>query len=209
MSHHLPTTRFIFVRHAQTQWNNEHRYAGDSEVPLAEQSAEQIETLTRYLKDEEIDVIYSSPLSRCINTITPTATAHGLRIIIRNELKERHLGDWEGKLASEIHLTHTGYHFPTSAYNGDFRVPNAEPLEDVQHRLRNLLHELHESHPGQTVALATHAGLIWALDAHIVQNTPKKLIWATNCSITTVISEDRHFIELATTELHEMTPENK
>jgi broad specificity phosphatase PhoE len=189
-----PTTHFLFVRHAQTVWNIEHRYAGSGEVPLAAESEGQIALLTERLRSEPIDAIYCSPLSRCLTTIRPTAEIHNLRIIKREELRERHLGKWEGHSPQEIHKTHAGYHFPLSAYDGTFRVPDAEPLEQLEHRLRSLMREMCEAHPGQRIVLATHAGVMWSLQAHIVRNTPPKLHWAGNCAVATVVSEDGHYL---------------
>jgi broad specificity phosphatase PhoE len=175
-------------------WNLEQRYAGDSEVPLAPNAADQIEHLTKRLKDEPIDAIYASPITRCLITITPTAELHHLRIIKRPELRERNLGDWEGRTPDEIHPTHRGYHFPESAYDGTFRVHDSEPLDEVEERLRRVLHDIVESHPNQTVVVATHAGLIWMLQARIVLNPPEKLHWASNCAVVTVRAEGGHYL---------------
>lgn len=192
--HYLPSTRLLFVRHAQTVWNVEHRYAGHGEVPLAPEAKAQIALLTERLEGERIDAIYASPLTRCLHTIRPTAERHHRRIIVREELRERNLGSWEGRTPREIHKTHDGYHFPESAYDGTFRVPGAEPLDHVEERLRAIMHEVVEAHPGQHVVLATHAGLIWALQARIVQNTPRALHWAGNCAVATVVAEHGHYL---------------
>jgi len=204
MSIHLPTTKFLLVRHAQTIWNREHRYAGDSEVPLANEAIDQIAKVSRFLADVQIDAIYCSPLSRCIATITPTAEHHQLRIIIRDELKERNLGEWEGKTADEVSVSHPDHQFPISAYNGDFHVPQAETLEHLEQRLRQCLQEIRESHPGQTVILATHAGVIWAIERHIIENAKSVPLFAPNCSITTLLSDQHHFRLQAFTPLEGM-----
>ena len=200
-----PATKFLFVRHAQTVWNSEHRYAGDSEVPLAPEAIGQIAVVSQYLAKENIDAIYSSPLGRCVTTITPTAEHHRLRIIIRDDLKERNLGEWEGKTPEEIETTHGTHHFPLSAYNGEFHVPHAEPLQDLEDRLRAFMREMRESHPGQTIAVATHAGVIWALETHIVLNNRDDAVWSSNCSVTTVMSDQNHFLVLNKVTLDEMS----
>lgn len=189
-----PSTRFLFVRHGQTIWNQGHRYAGSGEVPLSKESASEVAHITQCLKEVQVDAIYSSPLTRCIETITPIAKEHHRRIILREELRERNLGSWQGKAAEEIHPTHSGYHFPESAYNGDFRIPDAEPIEHLEHRVHTLLNELRDAHPDQTVVLATHAGVVWMVQNHIVSNPPRKVLWPGNCQLTTVVSESRHYV---------------
>jgi len=175
-------TLFVLVRHAQTRWNREQRYAGSSEVALADESAEQIEQLTAALAKLQFEAVYSSPLSRCQLTIAPVAKQHKLPVIIRPDLKERTLGDWEGKAAGELELHHDGYRFPISAYDGSFRIPGAEPLDALEHRIRTTLHELAEAHPGQTVLVATHGGLMYTLLKHLISNPPSKLEWPGNCT---------------------------
>jgi broad specificity phosphatase PhoE len=188
----LPT-RLILVRHAQTLWNLEHRYAGDSEVGLAPQSVEQIALLTKRLRHEQVDAIYASTITRCLLTIEPTAEIHHRRIIKREELRERNLGEWEGRIASEIHPAHAGYHFPESAYDGSFRVPDSEPLDELEDRIRSVLREIVEAHPGQSVVVATHAGVIWMIQARIILNPPKKLHWTMNCAVVTLEAEHGHY----------------
>jgi broad specificity phosphatase PhoE len=191
---HAPSTRLIFVRHAQTVWNIEHRYAGSGEVPLAPESDKQIALLTKRLELERIDAIYASPLSRCLKTIAPTAERCEKRVIVREELRERNLGAWEGHTPDEIHKTHSGYHFPESAYDGTFRVPDAEPLDHLEARMRLIMREVTDAHPGQSVVMATHAGLIWMLQARIVRNRPSELHWAGNCAVATVVTERNSYL---------------
>jgi broad specificity phosphatase PhoE len=193
----LPTT-FLFVRHAQTLWNKERRYAGDSEVPLAPEADGQIAQITQRLLSEPITAIYSSPLSRCQLTVYNISQALDLEIVVRPDLKERDLGEWEGKAADELHPpTHSeAFHFPDSAYNGKFRVPGAETLEDLEHRIRGVLAQLREKHPGTTVLIATHAGVFWSIQKRIVINPPDEghTIWPGNCCIMTVKTEGHHYL---------------
>lgn len=198
---HAPSTRFLFVRHAQTTWNHEHRYAGSGEVPLAPESVDQIHALTWFLHSVEIDAIYSSPLSRCLETITPVAHHAHRRIIVREELRERNLGEWQGKTADEIHPTSKHYHFPESAYNGELHVPKAELLDELERRVRGLLHELTHAHPGQTVVLATHAGVMWTVLARIVANPPDTILWAGNCAVYRVVTDSERFLVASTDNL--------
>ncbi len=165
--HSNPTT-FLLVRHAQTSWNEKQRHTGSIEVPLSSHAESQIKRLTKKLVSFPIAALYSSPLSRCRITINPTAEIVSLPVSIRIELIERYLGDWEGKCPQDLSPTHPGYHFPDSAYTGQFRIPRAEPLEDLEHRIRTVLHELNTHHAGKTIAISTHSGVIWTILHRIV-----------------------------------------
>ena len=187
-----PTT-ILLVRHAQTMWNREQRHTGSSEVAMSTEADKQIAILTKYLLGFNPQAVYSSPLTRCQITITPLAEILQLPIHTQAELKERHLGAWEGHTPTELLPTHPGYRYPFSAYNGDFRIPEAETLEEVQHRIRAILHLVAEAHPGQTTVLSTHSGIIWTVLHKIVTNPAEEDIWPPNCSVTTIVQDGNHW----------------
>ena len=192
-THSNPTT-FLLVRHAETIWNHEHRHAGSMEVPLSHDAERQIARLTKKLVHKPIKAIYSSPLTRCQITIHPVAEIYDLKVIIRPDIMERDLGKWEQKTLEELLPTHPGYEFPKSAYTGDYHIPEAETLEDMEHRVRKFLHEAHEAHPGQHIVAATHSGVIWMIVNRIVTNPPSDFQWPSNCSICTITTEGNHYL---------------
>lgn len=187
------TTTFLLVRHAETAWNKERRHAGSVEVELSDVAPRQILKLTRTLAHTPIDAIYSSPLSRSRLTIAPTADLIRLPVIVDDRLIERNLGSWEGKHPEELLPLHPGYEFPFSAYDGRFRISEAETLEAIEHRLRTFLNDAHQKHAGQTVVASTHSGAIWTILHRIVVNPPTEIFWPSNCSLTTVASFGNHF----------------
>ncbi|MBU6388912.1 phosphoglycerate mutase family protein [Patescibacteria group bacterium] len=195
MDQSVSPTTFLFIRHAQTVWNKEQRHAGSTEVPLSDQAGHQIAKLTRKIGKAEVKItaLYSSPLSRCRFTIAPLSRELHLPVTISDNLKERGLGDWEGRSPVDLAPLHPGYHFPDSAYTGEFRIPHAEPLEELEQRIRAFLNEVHDQHPGEQVAICTHSGVIWTIHHRIATNPPDRFIWPGNCSITTIVSEQNHF----------------
>lgn len=188
----LPTT-FLLIRHAQTIWNKEQRHTGSTEVPLSDASEKQIIRLTRRLSKEPIHAAYSSPLSRCRITIQPTVEFFKLNLEIDEALIERNLGAWEGMSPIDLLPLHPGYEFPKSAYDGAFHIPQAETLEMLEKRIRHFLNRVHDEHPGETVAVSTHSGVIWTVLHRIVSNPPTDFFWPSNCSITRIVSEGNHF----------------
>lgn len=183
-----------------------HRYAGSSEVPLAEEAEEQIVKLTEFMRNETVDAIYASPLTRCLQTIRPTAAHQHLRIIKLHDLIERNLGDWEGHTPEEIHLNHGGYHFPESAYDGSFRLHDSEPLVELEHRVRKAMREIVDAHPGQRVLVCTHGGVMLMIQARIVVNRPRHLHWPSNCAVAHVEAEDHHYRWLSIQEQGDYAP---
>ena len=173
-------TTFLLTRHALTVWNAEQRYAGHTEVALAPEAELQIRHLTHKLVLEPIGAIYSSPLSRCLLTVSPLAEILGIDIGVDRRLLERDLGAWEGRPASELELEFPGFHFPESAYSGQFVISGSESLDSVAQRTHAVLEEIAVRHPGTTVLIATHAGIIWAAENMLCQQRMVKRPWPEN-----------------------------
>ena len=80
--------KVILVRHGQTAWHAEGRYAGTADIPLDELGLEQARRVADHFKESKIEVIYSSPLSRCLELAKMVAAAHDLEVIVDERLRE-------------------------------------------------------------------------------------------------------------------------
>ncbi len=63
--------RLILIRHGETDWNVEGRWQGQIDVPLNDRGREHARQVAVNLADEGIQVIYSSDLSRALDTAEP------------------------------------------------------------------------------------------------------------------------------------------
>lgn len=91
---------FYIMRHAKTDANNEDRFIG-SGSPNEDINAEGILeaiSVRKYLKENvgNLDIVYSSPIKRCIQTATEITKELGGDIIIDQRLSEVNFGNWEG-----------------------------------------------------------------------------------------------------------------
>ena len=69
-------TRIILVRHGETDWNKEQIFRGRIDVPLNSTGLKQAKATGEALKDWKIDAVYSSPLSRALDTAKAIAELH-------------------------------------------------------------------------------------------------------------------------------------
>lgn len=186
-------TSLLLVRHAETIWNHEHRYAGHSDVPLSPDAEGQIAQLTARLIKEPLTAIYSSPLSRCIATVYPTAEILGLSIQMELGLRERDLGAWEGRSETEIRQTYPEFTFPLDGYNGAYAVPESESMAALERRTYAVLQRIAERNPEGLPLVATHAGLIWVILTHVVTNPPAEPRWPKNTTMLRLTYKDAEF----------------
>ena len=65
-------TRLVLVRHGETIWHAENRYAGSSDIPLSPRGLEQAEQLAKWASRADLAAIWISPLRRARETAGPS-----------------------------------------------------------------------------------------------------------------------------------------
>lgn len=153
-------TRVILVRHGQTQWNNELKYQGHSDIDLSETGIRQAELVGKRLADEPIQAVYASDLGRALQTAHRIASLHGLTVNPLTALREFHFGEWEG-------LTHVqiSQRWPEACAEffrnpDEIRVPGGETFGELKLRAQQAVESIVARHPDQTVAVVSHGGTI-------------------------------------------------
>ncbi len=161
----IPTTNLLLIRHGLTDYVTVHRMAGwRPGVHLNDEGRAQAAALARRLAGVELAAVYSSPLDRALETAKPLAEARGLAIQIRPDLGELHPGDWTGLTVHEMEKEDL---WPViQAYPSGARLPGGETFLGCQARMVAALDAIRVAHPGQTVAVVSHADPIKMAVAH-------------------------------------------
>lgn len=95
-------TRISTVRHGQTAYNTEKRYAGTIDVPLNEKGIRDAQNAAGRLRDHDFDIVISSGLKRAIRTAELLVDGRNIPII-KNELcNERNYGRMQGLTYNEV-----------------------------------------------------------------------------------------------------------
>lgn len=161
-------SKVILARHGRTAWHAEGRYAGTADVPLDELGLEQAQRVADSLKDKKIDIIFSSPLSRCLELANKVAAFHDLEVIVDERLREIDLGRWDGETYREIfekdgELLKKWTRDPTS-----MTIPGGESLQEVQERSMEWLTEMSGRYADGNVFASSHGGPIRAMLAGVI-----------------------------------------
>ena len=61
-------TSVYMIRHGETDWNKAHRLQGWSDIPLNERGRAQAACAAKMMASVPLDVIYTSPLKRAVET---------------------------------------------------------------------------------------------------------------------------------------------
>ncbi|MBO4163220.1 bifunctional RNase H/acid phosphatase [Micromonospora antibiotica] len=155
-------TRLILVRHGETEWTVQHRYAGRADVPLSESGQAQARaTATRVAAlAPSVAAVLSSPLSRCTATAEAIAGAlGGLPVRRQDDWVECDFGDWDGHTFAEVRDRWPG---ELDAWLASTRVapPGGESFTEVGQRVDRAMVALREAYPGETVVVVSHVSPI-------------------------------------------------
>jgi len=157
-------TRIIVVRHGLSRANIDEIFRGVTETPLSPLGHQQAVAVADYLEEnEKIDKIYASPLSRAIDTVTPTAKRLGLPIVTDEGLVEINGGLWEGVSFAELAKQ---YPEAFSAWSNDPAnscPTGGESLRDLYARVIGCVSRIAEENDGKTVLIGSHMTPVRAL----------------------------------------------
>ena len=155
----------VLVRHGENDWSKKNKLAGRIPgVHLNEVGHQQAHAVAQRLAALPIKAVYSSPITRCVETAAYIADTHSLTIHHVSELVEVDYGEWEGrkiKKLAKLPLWRAVQFFPSRA-----RFPQGEALRDVQHRAIRAIEEIAGRHEKEIVVIVSHADLIRLVLAH-------------------------------------------
>lgn len=165
LCYHPHMGTIILVRHGENDWSKENKLAGRIPgIHLNDVGHQQAHAVAQRLAALPIKAVYSSPLTRCVETADYIADTHGLAVHHVSELVEVDYGEWEGKKIkklAKLPLWRAVQFFPSRA-----RFPQGEALRDVQHRVVKAIEEIAGRHAEETVVIVSHADLIRLALAH-------------------------------------------
>jgi probable phosphomutase (TIGR03848 family) len=154
------------VRHGQNEWVEKKRLAGwIPDIHLNEEGRQQATALAERLAHLPLSALYSSPVTRCVETASYIARATNLQVQQLEAIGEVRYGEWEGAEIEALSKEKSWYavqHFPSR-----FRFPDGEALRDVQARAVAALEILATQHDKkELLAVVSHADLIKLVLAH-------------------------------------------
>lgn len=158
-------SRIILWRHGNTDWNNDGRIQGQTNVPLNDRGRAQAAAAAQRLALLKPDLLISSDLTRTWDTADPLAQLTGLPVEREPRLRERSFGLWETLTMPEVKERYPDSHARWVAGEsspGD----GLEPLADLGKRVSEVIRQVHERNPDGLSILITHGGSVrWGVAA--------------------------------------------
>ena len=136
------------VRHGSTDWTEQSRFCGWSDIGLSSLGKLEVESLKKNIDPNFFDMVFSSDLYRCLET----ADIIGSNPQVDSRLREVFFGKFEGLTWKELDDDERKVFLDVE----NFRFPAGESHSDFNNRIKDFLFSLEDgSH-----LLITHGGVI-------------------------------------------------
>ena len=185
-------TKIYLVRHCEAEGNLKQLFQGRIDTDVTTLGAKQLEFLTERFKDVKLDAIYSSPLKRAFKTAEAVKGEREMPINIHKGLTEIDGGVVDGKPFKETFIE-LGILDDWINRPWTVKFEEGESFAEVYDRASKALFEIVEKHKGQTIAIASHGGVIRVLSCKALYDDLTKLKdvnWFENTSVTVLEFDD-------------------
>lgn len=137
-------TNIYFVRHCEPDFS----IHDDLIRPLTDKGLEDSKRVAEVLKSKKIHGIYSSPYKRAIDTVKELADALNLKVVSKEDLRERTITDqWIDDFNEFVKCQWEDF---------EYKLSKGECLRQVQERNITALKEILNENKGKNVVIGTH-----------------------------------------------------
>jgi len=168
---------YFILRHGETPYQAERKntiYPWPEQEPilLTEKGIRQIESVAQKLKNEKIDLIFSSDVPRAKQTAEIVAKELGLAINFDKRLRDINFGVYAGGPRRKFYLT-----FPNPVDRFHRAPRGGENLLACQKRMVAVLKEIDRKYEDKKVLIVGHCDPLWLLEGAVKGWAKKQLLW--------------------------------
>ena len=161
-------TRIYLIRHCEAEGNVYRRAQGRYDGMPSAKGLLQVAALAERFRDEKLDALYSSDLTRARRTAEAITKYHDLPLHPEPRLREWGLGAWE-----DVPFGNLGYAYPEMLYNFNnnpaaWHTEGGEDFSHLQARFRAAIADVVAAHAGGTAVCVSHGMAIRAYLADIL-----------------------------------------
>lgn len=187
-------TEIYMVRHGQSVANMQKVFLGHGDLDLSDIGRIQAECLKKFFEAIDVDIIYSSDLTRAVNTVLPLSIEKGLEINKSAMLREIYAGKWEFMPFSEIREKYPKDYETWKTGNGyDIRPTDGESMAEVWDRVYLEVLRIARENEGKKIVIATHhtplKTLAHRIEGNLLDNITKSPS-IPNASVTKFVFEN-------------------
>ncbi|MDG3085189.1 histidine phosphatase family protein [Vibrio hannami] len=161
----MTTTRIELLRHGLPEGDD--CFRGHTDFAITETGFQQMHDSASGCQN--IDLVVTSPLSRCKDFALEYADKYDLEVIEEPAFKELNFGDWDGVPKQKVWETNQELLMKFWSHPWETLPPNGEGLKAYDQRIQQAWLHLLEQHQGKSILLVTHGGVIKQLLRQILE----------------------------------------
>jgi probable phosphoglycerate mutase len=148
--------KLYVVRHGETDFNVQGRYAGSTDVELNDNGIQQAMMIAESLRELPLDVIIASTLKRAHKTAILIQDQLKKPLVLCEEFVERAVGVYEGLTRGEMRERYPEMWNQNVLGQYDCTLHQGESMRQVRERVRKGLLNIKERYADRNVVLVTH-----------------------------------------------------
>ena len=156
----------FLIRHGATEQSEEPRYVGRLDIGLSVKGRGQAKLVAERLRGESIETIFSSPLSRSLETAKAIAQNQQLEVEVVQGLSEIDFGQWEGLTFEQIGIKSPEQVNSWLERPEDFVFPGGESVKAFHERVIEAVEKHVLIAAGPTIVVG-HGGSLRAIICHL------------------------------------------
>ncbi|MEV0996378.1 histidine phosphatase family protein [Nonomuraea sp. NPDC050202] len=153
-------TDLVLVRHGETVWHAENRYAGITDVELTPRGLDQAARLAGWAAGAGLEAVWASPLSRARITAETAAAKAGATVRLDERLRELDFGQGDGLTSAEMKARFPEARAAFEADPAAHPLPGGEDPHRAAGRFVAALDDIAAAHPGGRVLVVAHTTAI-------------------------------------------------
>ncbi len=173
--------KLFLVRHGQSKWNLENRFTGWVDIDLTQKGEQEAADAGALLKNEHIDIAFTSALIRAQRTLSIILDVTGntdVPVTKDKALNERSYGDLAGLNKQETAEKHGAEQVHIWRRSYDVAPPGGESLKDTCDRVIPYYEENIKPHleAGENVLIVAHGNSLRALVMYLENLTSEEIL---------------------------------
>ncbi len=144
------------VRHGTTDWNQGEIFRGRLDIKLNEAGRAEARALAAYFQDVDLTGVFSSPLSRAMETAQAIAETKGLEVKPDAAFVDLNFGDWQGLPVQRVKAEYPDLFRLWVERPQEVTFPGGETLAQARERAWEGFRRLFQQHEEETILIVSH-----------------------------------------------------
>ncbi len=182
------------IRHAEAMGNVNEVFQGSIDEKISPKGYRQLEELKERFKDIPLDRVYTSTLSRAVETAQAVNYYHHLDLIKDSNIVEICGGDFEGKSWADLPTLYPEQYYNWKNNQKAFAPPNGETMQQVYDRMVNAMESILEENlklkRNMVIAVVSHGCAIRNYQCYLnhadISYMPM-LKWSDNTAVSKIV----------------------